>query len=124
VCVQVPCVYLLGTASPVIRNRKEGEGKDKGKGREKEGKGKVKVINLISALSVHSETILKYRNKPKKVIIFFRNKYRNRTKTVSVLVCFGSNQKKKSVSKDSLIRRVRNNKGSVWKGLLSDWSGI
>ncbi len=30
------------------------------------------------------------------MIIFFRKKYRNRTETVSVSVCFGSNRKKKN----------------------------
>jgi hypothetical protein len=32
-----------------------------------------------------------------RVIIFFRKKYRNRTKTVSVSVCFGSNRKKQNL---------------------------
>jgi hypothetical protein len=75
-------------------NGSETEGKRKGK--EREGKGKVKGIALISAVSVRFETVLKYRNKPKKVIIFFRKKYRNKTETVSVSVCFGSNRKKKN----------------------------
>jgi hypothetical protein len=65
-------------------------------GREREGKGKVKIINLISAVSVRFETVSKYRNKPKEVIIFFRKKNRNRTEIASVSVCFGSNRKKKN----------------------------
>jgi hypothetical protein len=61
-----------------------------------EGKGKVKEITSISAVSIRFETVSKYRNKPKEVIIFFRKKYRNRTETVIVSVCFGSNRKKKN----------------------------
>jgi hypothetical protein len=66
----------------------EGEGRVKGKGngREVEGKWKGKGRERVS----------KYRNKPKEVIIFFRKKYRNRTETVSVSVCFGSNRTKKN----------------------------
>ncbi len=77
---------------------REREEKGKGKGKERERKGKVKVITLISAVSVRFETVSKYRNnrnKPKEMIIFFRKKYRNRTETASVSVCFGSNRKKK-----------------------------
>ncbi len=77
---------------------REKDGKGKGKEREGKGKGKVKVkvIAVISAVSVCFETVSKYRNKPKEMIIFFRKKYRNRTETVSVSVCFGSNRKKKN----------------------------
>ncbi len=77
---------------------REKEEKGEKKGREREGKGKGKVITLISAVSVRFETVSKYRNnrnKPKEMIIFFRKKYRNRTETASVSVCFGSNRKKK-----------------------------
>ncbi len=75
---------------------REREGKGKGKGKVRERKGKVKVITLISAVSVRFETVSKYRNKLKDVIIFFRKKYRNKTETASVSVCFGSNRKKKN----------------------------
>jgi hypothetical protein len=51
-----------------------GRGRREGKG---EGKGKVKVITLISAVSVRFETVLKYRNKLKEMIILFWKKYRN-----------------------------------------------
>ncbi len=46
---------------------------------------------LFSEVSVRFETVSKYRNKSKEMIIFFRKKYRNRTETVNVSVCFGSN---------------------------------
>jgi hypothetical protein len=74
---------------------------------ERKVKVKVKVITLISAASIRFETVSKYRNnrnKPKELVIFFRKKYRNRTETASVSVCFGSNRKKKnSVSHDTLV---------------------
>ncbi len=56
----------------------------------------MKVNTLISTVSVRFEMVSKYRNKPKEVILFFRKKYRKRTETVSVSVCFGSNRKKKN----------------------------
>ncbi len=59
----------------------------------------VKKKTLISAVSVHFEMVLKYRNKPKEVIIFFRKKYRNRTQAICVLV---RTERKKNVGQDTL----------------------
>ncbi len=82
------------------RKGREREGKEKGKGRERERKGKVKVGNYFNFCRFGSFRngfeIPKQPNKPKEIIIFFRKKYRNRTETASVSVCFGSNRKKKN----------------------------
>ncbi len=77
---------------------RENEEKGKGKGRKRKGKGKGKGKeresdgNYCSFGSFrNSFEISKQPNKPKEV------KYRNRTETDSVSVCFGSNRKKRNL---------------------------
>ncbi len=79
---------MCGSGS-VEGRRKGGEVKGKRCEREEKRKGKGKVITLLFSVLVRFQMVLKYRNKPKEVIIFFRKKYRNRTEPYSVLFCFG-----------------------------------
>jgi hypothetical protein len=95
---------MEGCGSGSVEGRgKGGEGKGKGGEREgkrkekgREGKGTAKVITLIYAVSVRFETVLKYRNKPKEVIIFEQNQ------NCQCFGFFGFEPKKKSVSQDTL----------------------
>ncbi len=87
---------------------REREGKGKGKGREREIKGKErerKVKGKGKGREREGEgyfcsfgsfrTGFEIPKQTEEVIIFFWKKYRNRTETVSISVCFGSNRKKK-----------------------------
>jgi hypothetical protein len=52
------------------------------------------IVNFIFEVPVRFATVLKYRNKLKEVIIFFRKKYRNRTETEFRLVSVRTERKK------------------------------
>ncbi len=87
---------------------KEEKGKRKGKGREREGKGKGKgkekekesegnYFNFCSFGSFRNGfEIPKQPKQTERCNYILSEKYRNRTETASVSVCFGSNRKKKN----------------------------